>query len=218
MKTKLFIALLFLSTLFSCKVPEKCPAYSMNPHSSSMSRGGKETASERMMIYDAHITLEVKSQDSATAKIASIAKKYSGYILNSGNDYTTIRLVSANLKNAMEEASALGKVKDKSINGKDVTDEFTDYQIRLENAERSRKRYLELLEKAHSVEETLKVERELERLNGEIDLLKGKLSRTSHLVEYATLTVYHNEKIKPGPLGYVFVGLYNGVKWLFVRS
>ncbi|MCE3260047.1 MAG: hypothetical protein K0S12_1688, partial [Bacteroidetes bacterium] len=25
-------------------------------------------------------------------------------------------------------------------------------------------------------------------------------------------------KVKPGVLGYVFIGLYKGVKWLFVRG
>ena len=62
-------------------------------------------------------------------------------------------------------------MKYKSITGKDVTDEHYDLNIRLENAQLARDRYLELLNRAQTVDETLKVEKELERLNTELDLL-----------------------------------------------
>ena len=46
-----------------------------------------------------------------------------------------------------------------------------DLEIRLENAEKARNRYLELLDKAETVGEVLSVEKELERLNEKIDLI-----------------------------------------------
>jgi hypothetical protein len=152
------------------------------------------------------------------SKVTQIAKKHNGYVLRTSKSNTTIRIVSDSLNVAMAEIGTYGKVKYKNISGTDVTDEFTDYQIRLENAERSRNRYLELLQKAVTVEEILKVEKELERLNGEIDLLKGKMSRIDHLVDYSTIDVYYQQKVKLGVLGYVFVGAYQTVKWLFVRN
>ncbi len=178
----------------------------------------KDKEDTRMMIYNATLTVEAKLPDSVDAHVAAVAKKYNGYVLTSSNNYTTIRVKSSSLKDALSDISTSGKVKNKTISATDVTDEFTDYQIRLENAERARKRYLELLEKASTVGETLQVEKELERLNGEIDLLKGKMSRISHLVDYSTITVYYQEKVKLGILGYVFVGVYKTVKWLFVRN
>jgi hypothetical protein len=83
---------------------------------------------------------------------------------------------------------------------------------------KARERYLELLEKAENVQAALMVEKELERLNGEIDMLKGKINRLEHITEYSSITVYIKEKVKPGIIGYVFVGLYKGDKWLFVRN
>jgi hypothetical protein len=88
----------------------------------------------------------------------------------------------------------------------------------LDNASNARKRYLELLAKAETVEAALKVEKELERLNGEIDSLEGKINQLKHLSEYSTITVYLEEKVKPGILGYVGIGLYESVKWIFVRN
>jgi hypothetical protein len=55
-------------------------------------------------------------------------------------------------------------VKDKNIAGEDVTEEYRDLEIRLDSAEKTRQRYLELLNKAERVKEILKIEKELERL------------------------------------------------------
>jgi len=83
---------------------------------------------------------------------------------------------------------------------------------------KSRERYLELLARAENVQSALLVEKELERLNSEIEFLKGKLNKTSHLVDFATLTISIKEKVKPGLLGYVGIGLFEVVKWLFIRN
>jgi hypothetical protein len=55
-------------------------------------------------------------------------------------------------------------------------------------------------------------------LNGEIELMKGKMNRIDHLVAYSTISVYFSEKKKPGLIGYVGIGLWKAVKWLFVRN
>ncbi len=171
-----------------------------------------------MIIYSSSIDMTVESPDSANQELVKVAKKYEGYVKQSGTHKTIIRVNSKFKQQALDEIYLLGKVTDKSIKGKDVSSEFTDLQIRLENAEKARKRYLELLEKAENVEAALKVEKELERLNEKIDLLKGKIKEMNHLVMYATITINLKERKKPGILGYVGLGLYHSVKWLFVRN
>jgi hypothetical protein len=64
----------------------------------------------------------------------------------------------------------------------------------------------------------LKVEKELERLNTELDLLQGKIDRLDHLVDYATIEVNYEKGKKTGVIGYVLVGVFKAVKWLFVRG
>lgn len=172
----------------------------------------------QMMIYNARLELDVKAPDSLPARLAGVAKRYQGYILEMSTSRAVIRIKADQLKSGVSEIEHLGKITHKNISGQDVTAEFRDNDIRLQNAEKARQRYLELLAKAANVDETLKVEKELERLNGEIDLLKGQQNRLGHLIEYSTITVNYREKPKPGILGYVFIGLYKGVKWLFVRN
>lgn len=173
---------------------------------------------QKKIIYSANIELVIKNPDTVNNHIKDIAKKYEGYVSKIGTSYTKIRVKSNHLQAAIKDISALGKVRSKSLSGEDVTDSYLDFQIRLENAEKARKRYLELLSKAENVEAALLVEKELERLNTTIDMLKGKMNRIDHLAAYSTITIDLEEKVKIGIVGYVFYGLYHGVKWLFVRN
>ena len=173
---------------------------------------------DKKIIYTAFIVLTVKNLDTANLHIERIAKKYKGYASNIGTYQTTIRVKSENLNDAIINISNLGKVLRKSKNAQDVTDAYLDYKIKLDNAEKSRKRYLELLVAAENVETILKVEKELERLSEKIDLLKSKMTNINHLSTFSTITIHLKERKKPGFLGYIGVGLYQSVKWLFVRN
>jgi len=171
----------------------------------------------RVVIYNANLRIEVKSPDSCNSHLERIAEQNGGYLVSLGNHRSVIRVKAENLNKAVDDVSNLGKILNKTIYGEDVTESFIDSQIRLENAKSARKRYLELLEKAENVEAALKVEIELERLNGLIDMYEGTIRKLSHLNEYSTLTVDLEEKVKPGILGYIGIGLWSGVRWLFVR-
>jgi hypothetical protein len=173
---------------------------------------------EKKVIYSSSVNLTVKIPDTTNVQLAQIAQKYKGYVQQSGTSMCVIRVEEKMLPMALDEISLLGKVTSKNMYGEDVTDQYADFGIRLENAEKARLRYLELLEKAENVQSALLVEKELERLNETIELLKGQMNRIDHLAAYSTITVYITEKKKPGVLGYVGIGLYKAVKWLFVRN
>jgi hypothetical protein len=185
---------------------------------SQISESDTFTDPQKKILFSADLYLTVKNPDATNINIEKIAKNYKGYAKETGTYRTIIRVESKHLKNAIKDISELGKLRRKSINGQDVTESYLDYQIRLENAEKSRKKYLELLAKAENVATTLKVEKELERISEKIDLLKGKMKRINHLSDFSTITIYLKEKKKPGILGYIGVGLYRSVKWLFVRN
>jgi hypothetical protein len=182
--------------------------------------GGGETASQenRVVIYRATAELVVSNIDTLNQRLTYVAKKYEGYVVTLGNKQSSIRVKSSELEKALSEVLRFGKVKQKVISGQDVTEEYNDFTIRLENANKARQRYLELLARAENVEAALKVEKELERLNGEIDMLIGKINRLKHLSDFSTIEVVIQEKKKIGVLGYVGLGIYKAVKWLFVRN
>jgi hypothetical protein len=215
----LIVALATAGLLSSCGAGKNAtynPYQNTTAGSLLQEEGPSEQA--RMVIYNAYIDIKVKSTDTLNARLIDIAKRYNGYVQTLGTNNSVIRVQSEKLDSAILQIQGLGKIHQKTVSGEDVTEAYLDMSIRLDNAEKARKRYLELLAISQSVDEAIKVEKELERLNGEIDILKGRMNRTSHLVKYSTINLYIKEKKKPGIVGYVFVYLYKSVKWLFVRN
>jgi hypothetical protein len=178
----------------------------------------KEYSGPKMLVYNANIGITVKNSDSTISQITRIAAEQKGYVVSKSNYQITIRIESEKLDGTVAQVSKLGKLTRKSVSTTDVSDNYADIKIRLDNAEKARTRYLELLAKAENVEAALKVEKELERLNTEIDQLRGQVIKMEHDVRFSTLTVNVNQKQKLGPLGYLFVGIGKGIGWLFVRG
>ena len=203
-------------------ISSSCNVQKADPSSRAFSNTDQETdhlsQTRRMVISNVHLDLQVENVDTANVALSSLATAYSGYTTEMGNERTVLRVKSELLDKVLLEIGEIGKIKDQVASGVDVTDEYFDHQIRLENAEKTRNRYLELLDIAKTVDEIIKIEKELERLNETIDLIKGRMNRLSHLSEYATIHINLTERVKPGLVGYVFVGLYKSVEWLFVRS
>jgi hypothetical protein len=75
-------------------------------------------------------------------------------------------------------------VPNESTNSQDVTEQYTDLQAQLRNLEATEAQYLELLKKAETVEDTLKVYQQLSNVRSEIERIKGRiqyLERTSDM-------------------------------------
>lgn len=97
------------------------------------------------------------------------------------------------------ELKQIGNVVYEQVTSEDITEAYYDTKIRLENAEKFQKRYLDLLSKAKTVEESVKVEQELHRITNEIDTLKGKMNLYQNMVQYSKINVYLVERERKGP-------------------
>lgn len=181
--------------------------------------GGDDVVSgERIIIFNADINVIADDTASSSGQVSSLAAKYGGYVVSTSDELVIIRVPAEKFEAVLEEIKKMdGDVK-VHVFSEDVTEVCRDTQIRLDNKLKARDRYLELMKKAENVQAALQVERELERLNGEIEELKGKINRLSHLARYSTITVHIEEEVKPGPLGYVVYGIVKVVKWLFIRN
>lgn len=179
---------------------------------------GKLQFKSDMLVYTANMGVIVKNADTTIKTIAALAVEQGGYVVSKSNSRIAIRVESPKLDETLVRISKLGKLDYKSVYTEDVSDRYSDTQIRLENAEKARARYLELLAKAENVQAALLVEKELERLNTEIDQLRGQINKMDHDVRYSTITVNVTQKAKLGVLGYAFVGIWKGISWLFVRG
>jgi hypothetical protein len=177
----------------------------------------REVSSEtRMIAYTIYLELEVKDIDESRKNIAAEAGKFNGYITEESKYYVTSRIPTGTMDAYLEKIKTMGKVKQEDKTGTDITDQYRDNAVRLESLKTVRARYVALLEKASNVTEMVNIEKELERINTEIELLEGRIKYAEQSVDYTKITVRLAEKVSPGPIGWIFYGLYSGIKWLFV--
>ena len=199
--------------LFSCKTQGDFMSYS---DEGTPTRNA--IASERKVISSVFLELSVDQPAEVMDKAIELLEQQEGYVVRTEEDLVVMRIAAEKQDAFVETLEGFGRVKDKNITGRDVTSEYYDQKIRLENALATRDRFLALLDKANDVSAMVEIERELERLNETIELLKGSQHKLDHLSSYATVSLRISERKKPGLLGYVGVGIYSAVKWLFVRN
>jgi hypothetical protein len=177
----------------------------------------KDKASpDRYIVRSAYLRIERKDPEVGVKAAADLAKRLGGWVQRTENRMATIMVPAEKLDTALEELGRMGKVAKRDVRGEDVTEEYLDLRIRLDNLEKARLRYLDLLNKAQNVGETLSVEKELERITVDIERLKGRLQYLERVVRFSTIQVTFERPTNPGPVGWVFYILYHGVKWLFV--
>ncbi|MGB9887774.1 MAG: DUF4349 domain-containing protein [Moorellales bacterium] len=93
----------------------------------------------------------------------------------------------------------LGEVKTQRVYSEDVTEDYIDLEARVKTLTAQKERLTELLERARTVEDILKVEKKLERVRAERESLSGKLNYLRHRVTYAR--VRRGEAIPGGRAG-----------------
>ena len=173
-------------------------------------------APDRAVIKSAWLHLLREDPKSGVREAEAIATKMGGYSSASSMETATLMVPSPRLDEALTALAALGQVEHRDVRMRDVTEARVDLELRLANYKRSRERYLEILSRAGTVAETLAVEKELERITLEIERLQTTLDQMNKVVALATVDVRFDKPVHPGPVGWVFYGLFSAVKWLFV--
>lgn len=145
--------------------------------------------SDRMMAYTAGFTLVVKKRDTAIEEIKFLAEKKGGYLVSSARGNMRVKIPVKQADEFMKTAGNYGKLTDFRISAEDLTDTITDLNIRLDNLRKLRTRLTELLAKAKTVDEMLKVERELNRVTTEIERIDTMLQNNKNRVDFVTFDI-----------------------------
>lgn len=153
---------------------------------------------DRLIIRSADLHLTVPDTEQAIADISSRVEGSGGWVVSS-NVFTTaqhkrgsiiVRIPAQGFNDALDSIKALAtEVTRESISGQDVTEEFVDLTLRLENLEATADRVRAFLDDATRVEDALAVNRELSRLEEEIELIKGRQQYLSQSAAYSTITI-----------------------------
>ncbi|MCE9673511.1 DUF4349 domain-containing protein [Myxococcus stipitatus] len=173
-------------------------------------------ATGRTILHSANVRLERGDPDRGPGEAAQLARAHGGYVQRSSTEAVTLRVPAERLDAFMSALPSLGEVTEKQVHAEDVTEAHQDMKVRLDNLKRVRERYLELLQRAVTVEDTLKVEKELERVTVEYEALEARLELLEGQAALASVSLAFERPTRPGPVGWVFYGLGKAVKWLFV--
>ncbi len=162
--------------------------------------GDRDTNSQqsnRLIIKTGSMNVEVGDIDIAVGNATSYVVGLGGYI-QSQNVSGSGRFKSATLtigvpvdqfENAMATFRDYGEVGSENASGQDVTEEFVDLNSRLTNLEATQTRLRELYDEARNVEETLEVDRELRRIEEEINVVQGRIKYLSERASFSTITL-----------------------------
>lgn len=147
-----------------------------------------------MLIYTARINMAVFEVKSSLAEVESLARSLGGFLARRSDQSITIRVPATSFDDAIRRIEKLGDMLSRDVQAEDVTEEFHDTEIRLRNARAVRERLEQLLAKATKVEESIQIEKELERVAETIDRLEGRLKFLRDRAAFSTITVTFQPK------------------------
>jgi len=161
----------------------------------------------RVIIKNGNISLDILDLDETIRSVSDKVNAYNGYISNqhssisyvdsSGKEYRNghiqVKISSEHFEEFMNFAKELGRLRSSNANSNDITNEYRDTVSRIENLEITQERLRDLLKKSETVEETLQIERELTRIRGELEHLKGTVKNWDRLSQYSTINISLNE-------------------------
>lgn len=164
-------------------------------------------AASGKVIKTASIQIEVKKGEFEQKffEISTIATQNNGFVSNSqsfsdeqgklisGN--IQIRVDQSNFDNVISKLKTLGTIKNIQIGGQDVTQEYVDLQSRLKNLQAQEQVLLDLMKKSTNVEDSIKVEQELTNVQGEIEVIKGRMNYLDNMVSFSTIDVSLTEPL-----------------------
>lgn len=172
----------------------------------------------RQIIRQAHVSVEVDDLEEGERRVLALVTA-PGFVESThrSDEFVRIelRVPEDRLDAFLAALEDIGDVEDRSVSARDVTEQVVDWEARLENLVELRDRLRQLLERAESVPDLVMVERELARVQAELDSLTRRLESVRGEVALSRVAVSLTEEVQLGPLGYLFYGLGKAVSWLF---
>ncbi len=146
-----------------------------------------------LLIYNARVTLAIYQVDEVQASAVALAESTGGWVSERSRYTVVLRVPAERFREVLDDLRLLGDVLALDWDASDVTEAYTDLEIRLRNALEVRERLAGLLERAETVEEALAIERELERVTLDIEQMRGQLRMLADRIAYSTITVTFQE-------------------------
>ncbi len=177
-------------------IPEDAPGNSKSVSVKSDTVPAKNDSIAKKIIKNGEMGLAVANINEAKSKVDGILKKQNAYTQSEtfSNTETSedlnlvIRVPHENFDQLISSfADGIGAVEYKNISSEDVTEEYTDVAIKLENKRIYLEKYRNLLKNAATTKDMLEIQENIRKLEDEIDVAEGRLRFIDDRVNYSTL-------------------------------
>jgi hypothetical protein len=152
-------------------------------------------ALDRLIIYNAGLRLVVADIARSLDAVRDAATAAGGYLQEQQAAAIIVRVPAPRFHQTISTIEKLGEVTERHVKAQDITEEMRDLNIRLQTAEQTRQRLLEHLKHSAKMEDTLKLEAELDRVTQTIELIKGKIRFLESQVAFSTIAVQFNSPL-----------------------
>lgn len=152
----------------------------------------------RMIIYNTDLILLVTDLPGFPNRVGTIAVARGGYVAGietkdeGGIPATTVRVKvpPQQYEATMQELRGLAvEVRNENATTQDVTEEHSDVQTQIASLEATHAQLLEILRRATTVEEVLRIQQQASQVKLQIDRLKGRAIALERLSDMATISI-----------------------------
>lgn len=160
--------------------------------------------SDLKLIKKGSVTLDVEKGKfyETLNKLNLLINQFNGNIIgsqiyredNKSSGNITIMIPSEDFDTFISKLNDLGKVKNVSTSAKDVTGEYYDLSGRFKILESQRELLLSWLKDAKEIKDMLSIRSELERIETEIESIKGRINYIDYHTKYSELSIYLSEE------------------------
>lgn len=172
--------------------------------------GGKEASADKAapdpaathVVRTASLTVTVGDVPGALARARAAVEAAGGHVADETTDRdsggrersrVTLRVPPEEYEEVLEELSGLGKLVERKVSAKDVTDRVVDAESRIRTQRASVERVRELMDEATKLSDVVALEAELSTRQADLESLQARLASLEGRTRMATVTLALHE-------------------------
>ena len=193
--------------------------------SSETSQTSESSQTERKLIKNGDLSLQVQNLDQTESAVENLSKKYGGYVSSSTRSergaFFTVKIPYKNFDLALKDAGSLGSLKNRSISTRDVSEQYYDLKTRLETKKILQSNLQNYLKQATNLSDILKIEKELNNVTSDIESMEGQFRRLSQQIEFSTINInfylpeYKESNLQQSTFSEIFLNFTSSLKTFF---
>lgn len=165
---------------------------------SGFQQASTDAGLNRKLIYRAHVVMEVKDYAKAQSEIRNLVTLAGGYIVEFSENQSqhelggnfVLKVPAAGFSSFLDRLEGLKPESlQRNIQGQDVSEEYVDLESRLKVKQAMEARYLKFVEEATQTKQLVEYVNELERIQTEIEQIKGRMRYLDSNVSYSTIDI-----------------------------